>query len=110
MVMKGQSASVRAIARSLGRCISTISREVQRNPAEAQVYSARRAGELRSMQRRRPKLATGSVLFDVVRHYLQEGWSPEQISDTLKRVFPDDSSKTLSHETIYKRDLCDASW
>jgi IS30 family transposase len=37
----------------------------------------------------------------VVRHYLQEGWSPEQIAGTPKRVFADDSSKTVSHETIY---------
>ena len=105
MVMKGQSASVRAIARTLGRCCSTISREEQRNTTESRVYSARRAGErareLRSIQRRRPKLSTDSVLFDVVRHYLQEGWSPEQIAGTLKRVFADDSSKTVSHETIY---------
>ena len=55
----------------------------------------------RGLQRRRPKLSTDSVLFDVVRHYLQEGWSPEQIAGTLKRVFADDSSKTVSHETIY---------
>ena len=105
MVMKGQSASVRAIARTLGRCCSTVSREVQRNTTEDCVYSARRAGdrarELRGMQRRRTKLSTDSVLFDVVRHYLQEGWSPEQIAGTLKRVFADDSSKTVSHETIY---------
>jgi transposase, IS30 family len=105
MVMKGQSASVRTIARMLGRCCSTVSREVQRNTTEDCVYSARRAGdrarELRGMQRRRTKLSTDSVLFDVVRHYLWEGWSPEQIAGTLKRVFADDSSKTVSHETIY---------
>ena len=45
MVMKGQSASVRAIARTLGRCCSTVSREVQRNTTEDCVYSARRAGD-----------------------------------------------------------------
>ncbi len=72
MVMKGQNASVRAIARTLGRCGLTISREVQRNTTESRVYSARHAGErareLRSIQRRQPKLSTDSVLFDVVRH------------------------------------------
>jgi len=78
MVMKGQNASVRTIARMLGRCCSTISREVQRNTIESRVYSARRADErareLRSIQRLRPKLSADLVLFDVVRHYLQEGW------------------------------------
>jgi IS30 family transposase len=70
MVMRGQSANVRAIARTLGRCCSTVSREVQRNTTEDCVYSARRADdrarELRGMQRRRTKFSTGSVLFDVV--------------------------------------------
>jgi IS30 family transposase len=105
MIMRSQDASVRAIARTLGRCASTISREVCRNTIVSGSYSARRAGErtreLRIMQRRQPKLSSDSVLFDVVRHYLHEGWSPEQIAGTLKRVFADDSSKTVSHETIY---------
>ena len=45
--------------------------------------------------------STNSVLFDVVWHYLQEGWWPKRIAGTLKRVFADDSSKTVSQETIY---------
>lgn len=105
MMMKDQNASVRTIARTLGRCCSTVSREVQRNTIENRVYNARRAGErareLRSIQRRWPKLSADSVLSDVVRYYLQEGWSPEQIAGTLKRVFADDSFKTVSYETIY---------
>lgn len=104
MVMKGQNASIRTIAPKLGRCCSTTSREVQRNTTESRVYSARRAGERarepRSIRSRRPKLSTNSALFDVVQHYLQEDWSPEQIADTLRRVFAD-SSTTVSHETIY---------
>lgn len=105
MIMRSQNASVRAIARTLGRCASTIGREIGRNTAKGWSYSAKRAGERarqrRVMQRRQPKLSTDSVLFDVVRHYLHESWSPEQIACTLKRVFADDPSKTVSHETIY---------
>jgi IS30 family transposase len=105
MIMRSQDASVRAIARTLGRCASTISREVSRNTIVSGSYSARRAGErareLRIMQRRQPKLSSDSVLFDVVRHYPHEGWSPERIAGTLKRAFADDSSKMVSHETIY---------
>jgi transposase, IS30 family len=33
--------------------------------------------------------------------HLREGWSPEQIAGRLKRAWPDDQSKTVSHETIY---------
>jgi IS30 family transposase len=74
MIMRTQDASVRAIARTLGRCASTISREVCRNTIVSGSYSASRAGErareLRIMQRRQPKLSSDSVLFDVVHHYL----------------------------------------
>ncbi|AJT48730.1 transposase [Burkholderia thailandensis] len=28
-------------------------------------------------------------------------WSPQEIAGTLKRVFPDDPSLHVSHETIY---------
>jgi IS30 family transposase len=41
------------------------------------------------------------VLFCVIEDYLREGWSPEQIAGMLERAFPDDPSKTVSHETIY---------
>jgi IS30 family transposase len=36
-----------------------------------------------------------------MQNYLREGWSPEQIAGMLKRAWPDDPSKTVSHETIY---------
>ena len=29
-------------------------------------------------------------------------WSPQQIAGWLKRAYPNDESKTVSHETIYK--------
>src|SRR5450755_1137848 len=41
------------------------------------------------------------ALFAVILKYLREGWSPEQIAGRLKRAWPDDQSKTVSHETIY---------
>ena len=47
------------------------------------------------------KLAANTALFAVMLDYLREGWSPEQIAGRLKRAWPDDQSKTVSHETIY---------
>ena len=39
--------------------------------------------------------------YGAVMQNLREGWSPEQIAGMLKRAWPDDPSKTVSHETIY---------
>jgi hypothetical protein len=51
--------------------------------------------------RRIPKLHADGALFQVVRHYLKELWSPQQIANILRAMWPDDSDKTVSHETIY---------
>jgi len=57
MVMKGQNASVRKIAQTLGRCCSTIRRKLQYRSIESGDCRSRptgeRARELRSIQRRR---------------------------------------------------------
>ncbi len=47
------------------------------------------------------KLAPDSVLWGVVRHFLDQKWLPEEISATLKHAFPDDPDRHVSHETIY---------
>jgi IS30 family transposase len=103
MLMLGERCSLRAMARKLHRAPSTISRELARNVGTASAYDARQAGlrarKLRFKPRRPPKLEPHTVLFGVVEHYLREGWSPEQIAGTLKRVWPEDRERTVSHET-----------
>lgn len=37
----------------------------------------------------------------MVRHFLDQKWSPQEISATLKRAFPDQPDLNVSHETIY---------
>ncbi|WP_426117525.1 IS30 family transposase, partial [Massilia sp. PWRC2] len=59
------------------------------------------SGARRVAPRRLPKLHADGVLFQVVRHYLKELWSPQQIANILRAMWPDDSDKTVSHETIY---------
>ena len=114
MVMRADGCSQRAVARCLGRSPSTISRELARNascgrrggdttaviPYDASL-AGKRALVLRQEPRQRPKLAADTALFAVILKYLREGWSPEQIAGRLKRAWPDDQSKTVSHETIY---------
>ncbi len=95
--------SLRAIAARLGRCASTVSREVNRNGGRRR-YRAQKAQERASKRARRPKrclLAIDARLRDVVARKLREDWSPEQISGWLKKRYPDDEAMRISHEIIY---------
>ncbi|PLS85987.1 MAG: IS30 family transposase, partial [Actinobacteria bacterium] len=96
--------SLRTIAARLGRCVSTVCREVNRNGGRKN-YRATKADERAWQRARRPKrclLATDLFLRDVVARKLQEDWSPEQICGWLKREYPEDEAMHISHETIYR--------
>lgn len=99
-----QKYSVRAMAQVLGRSPSTVSRELRRN-AQAAGYastSARTCAQQRRLQGRPPiKLHRDGILFGLMRHFLGERWSPEQIALTLARIFPKGHEHRVSHETIY---------
>lgn len=105
-ISRGLSAgrSLGDIGRSLGRCTSTISREVQRNGGRAQ-YRACKADQRAWRQARRPKqclLAANGRLRQMVGAKLQRQWSPQQISHWLGQTFPEDRTMQVSHETIYR--------
>jgi IS30 family transposase len=96
--------SLRTIATRLGRCASTVCREVNRNGGRRN-YRAQQADERAWERARRPKrclLATNHFLRDVVARKLHEDLSPEQISGWLKREYPSDEAMRISHETIYR--------
>jgi IS30 family transposase len=99
-----QKYSVRAIAQALGRSPSTISRELRRNaqPTGYASTSARTCAQRRRLQGRPPiKLHRDGILFGLMRHFLGQRWSPEQIALTLARIFPKGHEHRVSHETIY---------
>jgi IS30 family transposase len=104
MTMRDDRCSIRCIAKRLCRSPSTISREIRRHSGGA-TYDASRAhvqSEARRVAPRRTlKMHPEGTLFLVVRLCLQLHWSPQQIAAILKAMWPDDSSKTVSHETIY---------
>jgi IS30 family transposase len=96
--------SIRAMAAQLGRAPSTISREIKRNGGQ-EGYRASQADQSAGDRGRRPKigkLAQNRALARIVAGKLQLQWSPEQVAGWLKRTYPDDTRRQVSHETIYR--------
>jgi len=95
--------SLRAIARSLGRAASTISRERRRAPSGV-TYRAQTAQGRARLCRRKPRVLRklgDPALREVVHELLFARWSPQQIAGILARAFPDRADYRVSHETIY---------
>jgi len=96
--------SMRSIAVQLGRAPSSISREIKRNGGQ-ECYRASQAEESTWDRGRRPKtckLAQNRALARIVAGKLQRRWSPQQVAGWLKRTYPDDMSRQVSPETIYR--------
>lgn len=104
---------VRAIAETMGRSPSTISRELRRLvPAGGvsasgweRAYRATTAQADADQMARRPKdakLATCLPLRRVVSERLKLNHSPEQIARRLRVDYPDEEEMRVSHETIYQ--------
>ncbi len=96
--------SFRAIGKIIGRCGSTVSREVNANGGRGR-YRPWRADVEAEKRRARPKtakLVANRTLCDVVADGLKRGWSPHKIQIRLPIDFPDDEEMRVSHETIYQ--------
>lgn len=94
--------SLRAMARELGRSVSTISREVARHGARGGYDAlAAQRGYHRRRRRGQRKWAPGTPLWTPVVMDLYRGWSPEQIAGRRKAMHPDEPTQRVSHETIY---------
>lgn len=96
---RGKSSS--EIARQLGRHRSTICREVKRNITHYDgAYRAYRAQKYANGRRRRSRSHGHYTAADyqLVRKYLKQAWSPEQIHGYFTRA----GIRMMSHETMYK--------
>jgi IS30 family transposase len=94
-----------AIAGSIGRSVSTVSREVARGRGPDGVYRSQPAQWAAVRRRGRPKafkLAANPQLAAVVTEALDQGWSPGLIAKMLKVAHPRDQTERVSHETIYR--------
>ena len=92
------------IADKLGRSRSTISRELRRNTGP-KGYDAQCAQQ-RYHRRREPcrpaKKLEYLPLWKKVIEEITQNLTPEQVSDRLPTLYPDNSRMRISHETIYQ--------
>ena len=96
--------SLHSIARQIERSAATVSRELRRNAERPSGYRATVAqwrAQRRARIARRPRKLTDRWLRRYVGRRLSEGWSPQQIAARLRRDYPQDMGKRISHETIY---------
>jgi IS30 family transposase len=98
--------TVRAIAQELGRSAATISRELRRNrdqdSGQYRPFAAQRLAAQRRARPRSGKLVGDSELRTYVLDALQRRWSPEQISQALRREYVDQPRLRVAAESIYR--------
>jgi IS30 family transposase len=100
--LKRQECSIRAMARILHRSPGTVSRELRRNAVQGAYWGATAHQQRQTRYRRGPrKLKPDGDLFQTVVTHLRTGWSPQQISGRLLKMFPDEPAMRVAHETIY---------
>ena len=91
--------SLSAIAREMGRSISTISRELQRNLRPSGYYAAFVAHSYATARRKRARRGSNFTAdqWRIVLYLIQLDFSPEQAANIIKKFF----GFSISHETIY---------
>lgn len=93
------------IANQLSKDKSTVSREVGRKGMDRCSYRAHKAHrhhlKQKQKQGRKRKIDQNSELKQFVFDKLKLRWSPDQIAQELKALYPDNETMQVSHEAIY---------
>ncbi|RYF36923.1 MAG: IS30 family transposase, partial [Cytophagaceae bacterium] len=99
-LLKAQGLSLRAIATSLGRDKSTISRELSRNSG-LRGYRPRQAHQKALARRslRRGGRVISEEVWNACRQLIEVGYSPQQAAGRVQKIGFD----AISHEYIYRR-------
>ena len=98
--LRHQGANQKEIAEALGRCPSTISRELRRNRTGDGYYAAQAQREAQRRRRERPlvRKMDDPEINEIVRAGLAQEWAPEQIAGRMQQQ---DSQRRVSSQTIY---------
>lgn len=93
------------IAAALTRHPTTIGRELRRNASDfdeeySPLAAQQRAGSRRATRELARKMDRAEVA-DEVRRGLARCWSPDQIAGHMRREYPDDRCRRVSHQMIY---------
>lgn len=104
--MLAQGCSLRRIAYSLSRSVSTIGNEVARAGSNRYTYRATRAHKRAQRKARKRKLGKRKIiLLARLRRYvhakLRLRWSPEEIAHKITKEYPDDVTMRISPEAVY---------
>ena len=104
--MLAQNCSLNRIARSLGRRVSTISREIRAGNYSQSTYRAgrsQRRAERNSSKRKenKRKIDFDQKLKQYIHKKLRLKWSPAQIAKELKKDYPLEMNMHIAPEAIY---------
>jgi IS30 family transposase len=95
--------SLRSISKDIGRPVSTVSREIERNKSPILDRYTPRLAEDRAKEKRKERGRHDRLKNETVRKYviakLKDGYSPEQIAGRLPLDHP---GHTVSYEAIYQ--------
>lgn len=104
--MLAQKCSFQSIAQTLGRNVSTVSREIGAGNCNQYTYRAEKA-QKRAVRNSRKRRAGKYTLDDSVKlkryiyRKLRLKWSPVQIAENMKSEYPTDITMRISPEAIY---------
>ncbi len=98
--LRYRGADQKEIAHAVGRCPSTISRELRRNRTGDEYYAAQAQREAERRRRERPlvRKMEDPQINEAVRAGLGQEWAPEQIEGRMQQQ---DSDRRVSSQTIY---------
>jgi IS30 family transposase len=101
--LRHRGADQKEIAAAIGRCPSTVSRELRRNRTEGEYYAAQAQRKADRRRRERPlvRKMDDPEINSYVCHGLGQAWAPAQIAGRLKQQHPDRPEFSVSPQTIY---------
>ena len=98
--LRHQGADQKEIAHAVGRCPSTISRELRRNRTDGEYYAAQAQREAERRRQERPlvRKMEDPEINEAIRAGLAHEWAPEQIEGRMQQQ---GSDHRVSSQTIY---------